>query len=300
MDFNMISDDAKRTKEFLFSLQIASLHEAPLTALRENMLAQTALIQAPEECLFEPVDARGVPAVWIKTTDSSNAATIVYLHGGAYTLGSHQTHRGLLGLLCKESGLRVLAVDYRLAPENPYPAALDDAITAYQWLLDQNVAPAQIVMGGDSAGGGLTVATLLKLKSLGLSLPAAAFLFSPWVDLEGTGETIETKAEEDPIVSKKFIHRMAGLYAGQTSKRTPYVSPLFGDLAGLPPTLIEVGTAEMLLSDSLRLAEAFRRAGVDCTLRQWDDMFHAFQLSTFLPESKESIQHVVDFVKARL
>jgi acetyl esterase/lipase len=138
---------------------------------------------------------------------------------------------------------------------------------------------------------------MLKLKELGSVLPAAAFCLSPWVDLECTGETIETKADQDPVVTKEILHRFALLYAGQTSMRTPFLSPLYGDLSGLPPTMILVGTAELLLSDSERLAEALRRAGVECSLRQWDRMFHVFPLSTFLPEAKEAFEQVASFLR---
>jgi len=296
----MISEQAKRTIEFLTAHKAPNLHELPVSVLREGMIAQGSFIEPPQGCTFEPVNAGGVPAVWVKAAESNDARTIFYLHGGGYITGSHQSHRGMLGSLSKKCGMRVLALDYRLAPENPYPAALEDAITAYRWLVDQRIAPSRIAIGGDSAGGGLTLATLLKLEDSGSDLPAAAFCLSPWVDLACTGETIETKAEQDPILTKDLLRRSASLYAGQMSKRTPYISPLYGDLTGLPPTLIIVGTAELLLDDSERLAEALKRAGVRCSLRQWDQMFHVFPISTFLPESKEALEQVADFLQNHL
>ncbi|MBN1654781.1 MAG: alpha/beta hydrolase [Deltaproteobacteria bacterium] len=296
----MISERAKRTIEYLSENKLPDLHKLPVSVLREGMNAQAALIEPPQGCIFEPVDAGGVPCVWVKAAETKEAYTIIYLHGGGYILGSHQTHRGLLGSLSQRSGIRVLAVDYRLAPENPYPAALEDAITVYRWLLEQKLSPAHIAIGGDSAGGGLTLATLLKLKTRGESLPAVAFCLSPWVDLECTGETIETKKEHDPLVTKELLCLFAALYAGQASMRTPFISPLYGDLTGLPPTLIVVGTAELLLSDSQRMADALKRAGVSCTLLQWDEMFHVFPLSTFLPESKKALEKLAVFLSSHL
>lgn len=293
----MISERAKRTIEFLTAHKIPNLHELPVSVLREGVVAQSAFIEPPRECTFEPVDAGGVAAVWVKAAEANDMYTILYLHGGGYIVGSHESHRGLIGSLSKKCGARVLAPDYRLAPEDPYPAALDDAIAVYRWLVDQKISPSRIAIGGDSAGGGLSLATLLKLKALGSVLPAAAFCISPWVDLACTGETIETNATQDPLITKELLRLSASLYAGQTSMRTPFLSPLYGDLTGLPPTLVLVGTGDLLLSDSERIVDALKRANVPCRLRQWDQMFHVFPLSTFLPESKEAFEQVADFLQ---
>lgn len=296
----MISERAKRTIEFLTAHKVPNLHELPVSVLRKGTVAQGSAIEPPQGCSFEPVDAGGVPAVWVRAAESNDANTVFYLHGGGYITGSPESHRGLLGSLSKICRTRVLALDYRLAPENPYPAALEDAIAAYRWLLDQQIAPLRIAIGGDSAGGGLTLATLLKLKESGSDLPAVAFCISPWVDLACTGETIETKAEQDPMLTKDLLRVSSSLYAGQASKQTPFISPLYGDLVGLPPTLIVVGTAELLLSDSERLAEALERAGVHCSLRRWDQLFHVFPISTFLPESKEALEQIAVFLQNHL
>jgi acetyl esterase/lipase len=191
-------------------------------------------------------------------------------------------------------------VDYRLAPEDPYPAAVKDAAGAYRWLLQQGVPAKSIVIGGDSAGGGLIFAALLELKAKGDPLPAAAFAISPWVDLAMTGDTIATKAGIDPMITESALYNMAALYAKNADLRSPLISPLYADLSGLPPVLIHVGTSEILLSDSQRMAGALTRAGVDCVLKEWEDLFHVFHTVISLPEAKMANQELATFIKTHI
>jgi acetyl esterase/lipase len=196
---------------------------------------------------------------------------------------------------------RVLNVDYRLAPEHPHPAAVDDAVAAYRWLLATGVDAGQVVIGGDSAGGGLVVAALVALRDGGDPLPAGGFCLSPWVDLECAGETFDTKADVDPMCSREGLSEMAAAYAGGHDLRSPLVSPVHADLTGLPPLLIHVGTAETLLDDSVRLAERARAAGVEVHLEAWDDLVHVFQaFAPMVPEAVEAIDGIGAFVRDRL
>ena len=189
-------------------------------------------------------------------------------------------------------------IEYRLAPEHPFPAAVEDAVAAYRWLVGEGLDPAQIVIAGDSAGGGLTVATLVALRDEGDLLPAAAVCFSPWVDLEGIGQSMSAKAEADPLVQRDGIIEMARAYLGGADTRVPLAAPLYADLTGLPPVLIQVGTSETLLDDSTRLAERSRKAGVDVTFEPWEDMIHVWQyFASILPEGQEAINRIGSFVK---
>ena len=254
----------------------------------------------PVGCTIEKVNSGGPEALWVNASRSTDKSTILYLHGGAYSMGSAQTHLGITGMLSELCELRVLSVDYRLAPEHPFPAAIDDAVSAYRWLLKQGVLPQSIVIGGDSAGGGLTFATLLELKNSGDPLPAAAFAISPWVDLAITGETIITKADVDPMFNKSGMIYMAKLYAEETDVRSPLISPLYADLSSLPPVLIHVGTSEMLLSDSLRMAKALKKAGVDCTIKEWEDLFHVFHSVVYIPEARIATEEIAAFIKKNI
>lgn len=296
----MISRDAKNVMATMAQLKIPNIHEIPIDLCRQGIADLMSFSPPPDECKIEKVDAGSTQALWINAANVRGQETIFYLHGGAYTMGSAQTHTGIAGVLSEMSQTRVLSVDYRLAPEHPHPAALQDAVAAYRWLLKQGMPAKSIAIGGDSAGGGLTFATLLTLKESGDPLPAAAFVISPWVDLAVTGETIATKADVDPMFTETNIRYMAQLYAGNADLRSPLISPLYADLNGLPPVLIHVGTSEMLLSDSLRMAEALQKAGVDCVLREWEDLFHVFHSVVRLPEAKIAIQEIASFVSKHI
>lgn len=268
----------------------------------EEQRAQMEVIftqfQLPTDVRCDPVDAGGVPAEWITTPGVVAERVICYLHGGGYVMGSINTHREMVSRLSRAASARVLILDYRLAPENPFPAAVDDSTAAYRWLLSVGVDPARLVIAGESAGGGLTVATLVALRDAGESLPRAGICLSPWVDLECLGESMVTKAEIDPVLTRDSTLMLAKAYLGDTDPRTPLASPLYADLTGLPPLLIQVGTAEVLFDDATRLADRARAAGVDVILEPWDDMIHMWHLlAAILPEGEQAIDRIGEFIR---
>lgn len=253
-------------------------------------------------------NARGVEAEWIcistddqKCVHDSKMRTILYLHGGGYMVGSIHTHAALASEIASAWRARVLNVNYRLAPEAPFPAALEDAICAYRWLCEQGVAPKQVIIAGDSAGGGLAIATLLALRDRGEPLPAAAVCFSPWLDLALTGTSFETKAACDPLLHRDDLQFMAQAYLRSEKAEHPLASPLHADLQGLPPILIQVGTNEVLLDDAVRFADRAKLAGVDVTLDVWPEMIHVWQLFSFLlPESKQALDAAGKYVLTKI
>jgi len=265
---------------------------------RAQMEVMFTQFQLPTDVRCDPVDAGGVPAEWITTPGVVAERVICYLHGGGYVMGSINTHREMVSRLSRAASARVLILDYRLAPENPFPAAVDDSTAAYRWLLSVGVDPARLVIAGESAGGGLTVATLVALRDAGESLPRAGICLSPWVDLECLGESMVTKAEIDPVLTRDSTLMLAKAYLGDTDPRTPLASPLYADLTGLPPLLIQVGTAEVLFDDATRLADRARAAGVDVILEPWDDMIHMWHsLAAILPEGEQAIDRIGEFIR---
>jgi acetyl esterase/lipase len=247
-------------------------------AALENL---TTLVPPPAAVRCTPVDADGVPGEWVAADGVREDRAVLYLHGGGYCIGSITTHRQLAADVSRAAGARVLLIDYRLAPEHPFPAALEDATRAYRYLLGAGVRPAHSAIAGDSAGGGLTAATLLALRDAGDPLPAAGVCLSPWFDLTQSGPSMQSKAAVDPMVQRASLERMATAYVDGADPRTPLASPLFAELAGLPPLLVHVGTAETLLDDSTRFAAQARAAGVDVSLDVWDDMVHVWHAFAF-------------------
>jgi phosphinothricin tripeptide acetyl hydrolase len=248
----------------------------------------------------ERVGAPVAPAEWLRPPSAVPDRVVLYLHGGGYVIGSPRSHRHLAAAIASAAGTSALLLDYRLAPEHPYPAAVDDATAAYRWLLDQAIAPERIVIAGDSAGGGLTVATLLALREARVPLPAGGVCISPWVDLTCGGASYATKADADPIVRRAGVEQMAQAYLGATPPRTPLASPLFADLRGLPPLLIHVGSDEVLLDDAVQLAERARAAGVDASIEVYPRMIHVWHW--FLPmldEAQTAVDAIGRFVRAR-
>ena len=253
-------------------------------------------VEADVKC--EPVSAGGVKSEWVTAPGADAGRAILYLHGGGYVIGSINTHRSLAGRLSRASKARVLVIDYRLAPEHPHPAAVEDAVAAYRWMLAQGLKPSRIAVSGDSAGGGLTFATLVAIRDAKLPMPAAAAPISPWVDMEGTGESMTTKAAVDPMVQKAPLLGMAAAYLGGKDPRTPLAAPLYADLSGLPPLLIQVGTAETLLDDASRMAERAKKAGVNVTYEPWENMVHVWHLfAPILDEGKQAIDRIGEFVQ---
>jgi acetyl esterase/lipase len=296
----MPSPQLQTVISFLRSRPIES-PDIPIEQARATFDAVTNMFVLPDDVSREPVDVDGIPGEWIATPTAKNGLTVLYLHGGGYVIGSINTHREVISRIARAAGARALAIDYRLAPEHPFPAAVEDATKAYRWLLKQGVPPEKIVVAGDSAGGGLTVATLLALRDAGDPLPAAAVCISPWTDLAITGESMVTKADVDPMIRPQDAKFGAARYHGTTDPTHPLVSPLYADLAGLPPLLIHVGTSEVLLSDATRLAERAKAAGVDVTLEEWEEMIHVWHFFAFmLPEGQQAIERIGEFARARV
>jgi len=254
-------------------------------------------VQVEPDVKVEPLRANGVDAEWIIAPGAAGDRAVLYLHGGGYVMGSLKTHRDLMGRISRAARARVLGLNYRLAPEHPFPAAVDDAVAGYRFLLSQGLRTARMAVVGDSAGGALTLATLVSVRDAGLALPAAAVCLSPWVDLEGTGESMKTRLHVDPIASPQGTHLLAQAYLAGKSPRTPLAAPLYADLKGLPPLLIQVGDHETLLDDSTRVAENARAAGVKVTLEIWPEMIHVWQaFASFLPEGQQAVDGIGKFI----
>ena len=270
---------------------------ATLAQMRTGLDAMGEATKPVADTATEQVDAGGVEAYWVSATNTDNNSPVVlYFHGGGYVMGSALSHRALTERLAVAVGGRVLAVNYRLAPEHPFPAATDDALASYRWLLGQGVAPSNIVVAGDSAGGGLTIAALVAIRDAGEPLPACAIAISPWVDMEGLGESMITKAAVDPMVQKAALAMLAPMYLNGHDPRTPLAAPLYADLSGLPPILIQVGSEEPLLDDSNRLAEKIEQAGSQVTLEVWPDMIHVWHLfAPMLDKGQEAIERMATF-----
>ncbi len=251
----------------------------------------------PRGTRAEIMDMNGVSAERV-TTPQSDGRVVLYLHGGGYCVGSCDTHRALAAHIARAAGATSYVPEYRLAPEHPHPAALDDALTAYRWLLSQKFKPAQIAIGGDSAGGGLAVATALAIRDAGLPQPAALILISPWVDLTLSGDSAKTRAARDPMLSHSIGALWSWLYLGTHPANHPLCSPLFANLAGLPPMLIQVGSEEILLSDSQRLEQRAQSAGVKVQAHLYDKMWHDFQVHAgVLRDSDAAIAEIGAFIK---
>jgi acetyl esterase/lipase len=257
------------------------------------------LLGRPADARCEAVKAGSVPAEWIDAPGCDPGRAVLYLHGGGYAIGSINTHRRLAYNISAASGARVLVIEYRLAPEHPFPAAVDDAAEAWRWLLDQGFKPARLAIAGDSAGGGLVIATLVNLRDRNLGLPGCAVAISPWVDLEGVGTSMTARAADDPMVQKDGLSWMAGLYLNGADPRTPLAAPLHAELSGLPPILIQVGTAETLLDDATRIAQKLHRAGVSVRLAVWPNMLHVFPLfAPILSEGADGCAEIGAFIRS--
>jgi epsilon-lactone hydrolase len=285
---------------------VALLRARPVNAnpslpdLRRGFDAMMSLIPVPADVKREALAVAGREAERLTPPDVEPGRAVLYLHGGGYVIGSIQSHRELAARVGRAARAEVLLVDYRLAPEHPFPAAIEDAVAAFRWVLAQGFDRRHVAIAGDSAGGGLTVATLLALRDAGGPLPAAAVCLSPWVDMEGTAASLATNAATDPVVQKDGLLAMARLYLGAADARDPRASPIHADLSGLPPMLVQVGKAETLLDDSVRLAERARAAGVDVTLDPWDDMIHVWQAFSMLPEAHRAVDKIGAFLRERL
>lgn len=264
-------------------------------ALTERMLSAGLPVQG---LAVDRVNLGGVPCEQLTPVAPVDDEVIFFVHGGAYVYCSPRTHRPLTARLAQRLGRRTLVPDYRLAPEHVFPAGLEDVLTAWQALLAQGVSADRITLMGDSAGGGMALALALSLRDRGLALPKRLVLLSPWVDLTGAGETLRTHDARDPLLSHAGAVRTAELYRGAAAADHPLVSPLFADLSGLPETLVQVGTEEILLSDAERLAERAAEQGWNLHLQVWDGMFHDFQMmGDILPEADAALAEIRAFVR---
>jgi epsilon-lactone hydrolase len=274
--------------------------DTTVARMRSDWDAAFAGTTAPVTC--EGVSAGGVDAEWISPAHAPQDKAILYFHGGGFRIGSIASHRDLMAQIALASGCRVLAIDYRLAPEYRFPAALDDALAGYDWMLGRGLKPANIAFAGDSAGGNLALAAMLALRERARPLPVAAVLMSPWTDLAATGASYVSRAEADPIHQRSMILALAKNYlGGQGDPCDPLVSPLYADLRDLPPLLIQVGDRETVLDDSVMLAEKARAAGVDVELEVWDGMIHVFQMfGAELPEAHRAISSIAGFLNRHL
>lgn len=256
-----------------------------------------------EAATITAVDANGVPGEWITVPGSDPNRRLLYVHGGGYVIGSTATHRRLCEDIAAASGCSILNLDYRLAPEHPFPAAVDDAIVGLQFMQENGPdgpgAAQSTFVAGDSAGGGLTLATLLAAREHGVAMPNAAIGISAWTDMAVTGESITTRADADPLITDAAVIKlMAGAYVGGGDAENPLASPVYADYAGLPPLLLQVGDAEVLLDDTRRVTERARAAGVDVTEEVWDEMFHVWHaFAPMLPEGREAVARIGEFVK---
>ncbi len=297
----MPSSESLRIRPYLLSLKNAPPAPLPeqraaLPLLVDNYLGHP--VPLPPGTQVEKVSVNGIPAEWISLPDADTERVLLYLHGGAYALGSCDSHRDLVARISASSGIRALLIEYRLAPEHVFPAGLDDALSAYHWLLANGVKPEHIIIGGDSAGGGLALALLLTLKKNDEPLPAGAALLSPWTDLVGTGESRTTRAEADPWISAPAIQFVVGLYTGEEDAHNPLISPVYADLSGLPPLCIHVGNDEVLRDDSIHIAEHAQAAYVEVQLTVWEGMWHVFPVfAHVLPEGQQAIEQIGAFIR---
>lgn len=275
--------------------------ELSTAELRARYDAIGLIFPTAEDIAHEALSANGVPAEWSRPPGGAKDRAILYLHGGGYVIGSIASHRHLIGELARRAGAPALALDYRLAPEHPFPAAVDDALAGYRFLLESGFAADKIAIAGDSAGGGLTVATLVAARDAGLPQPASGFCISPWVDMEGQGESMRTKAKVDPMVGFEGLGEMARAYLGGADPRTPLAAPLHADLTGLAPLLIHVGSAETLLDDSTRLAATAAAADVEVRLEAWPEMIHVWHFFfPMLGEARAALAIAGGWIRTRI
>ena len=257
---------------------------------------------AATDVKLEPVDLGGVPGEWSSVAGSDASRVLMFFHGGGYCSGSIRSHRRLVTEAGRSAGIRTLAVGYRLAPEHPFPAAMEDALTAWHFLRQQGIAARHIAIGGDSAGGGLTVVLNNRLRDADEELPGCVWLVSPWTDLTMSGSTLITKDNVDPIIHKGYLGELADAYVPLgMGRKDPRVSPLYADLKGLPPMLVQVGSAETLLEDATRFAAAAGAADVSVTLEIWPHMIQAWPMwNAGLKPGRSALAHAGAFMRAHL
>jgi acetyl esterase/lipase len=290
-------------------------HEALVQIMKSRLAPETVTIEAlgqgydlmgqldptPADVKVEQADADGISVEVITAPGAGDGATIIWFHGGGYTIGSHNSHRTMISRISRASGARALSVDYRLAPKHRFPAALDDGLTVYRWLLSAGADPQRIVVGGDSAGGGLAIALMVSLRDGGEPLPGASVGMSTWCDLTMSGNSVEANADTELLVPPRVLTLFADAYMGEEDRANPFASPVFADLSGLPPLLLLVSDAESLLDDSKALANAARAAGVDVSLEVSEGLIHHWPIyAGNVPEGQQAIDRIGEFVRAQL
>lgn len=271
---------------------------APVTSRRRQLerLTKLSRLPFPPGSQIEVTTHGGVPGLWLRNTRVAQKRTVLYLHGGAYAVGSTEVYREFNAHLARALQAQIASIDYRLSPEHPYPAAVDDAFAAYQALLRQGIAPSDLVVAGDSAGGNLTLALVLRVRDAGLPLPSKLVLLSPWTDMTVSGQSAADKPRDDMLITAS-IRKSAQDYLAGTDARAPLVSPIFADLRGLPPTLIQVTDTEILLDDARRLADGLRTAQVPTELRVWPGLWHVWPLfAGKMPESDAAVAEIAAFL----
>ncbi len=299
----MASPEAQNLKDAFTSMRrnLASGEPRSLDDRRKAAAILGLLASQPSGITYTDVDAGGVPAIWAAPANGSSEHVLQYLHGGGYVLGDADAYRRFTGHLANLTGCRVLNVDYRLAPEHPHPAPVSDSVAAYRWLLAQGFSPNNIALAGDSAGGGLTVATLVALRDAGDPQPSCAAPISPWIDLEGTGESMTSNAATDVLIDAAGIRQSAELFLAGGDPHDPLAAPLFADLSNLPPLYVQVGEDETLRDDSVRLVDAAIKAGVDATLEVFPEMQHVFQLSVGqMPEATLATEKICSYLQTKM
>lgn len=278
-----------------------SVRQLSIEQRRERIDRLAAMSRTPRGTVVLPLEAQGLRGEWVRLPQSREDRVVLYLHGGAFCMGSTRSHRNLVAHICAQGRARALSLDYALAPEHPFPAALDDTLAAYRFLLAGGLAPHRIAFAGDSAGGNLVLAALIMLRDAAEPLPAAAVCLSPPTDFTGASESMVSRAHLDPMVKLESVIPLCRAYAGNLPADDPRLSPLLANLAGLPPLLIQVGSHEILHDDSARFARKAREAGVDVTLEVGDQLWHVWQAAApYVPESAKAINSIGRFLRERI
>lgn len=268
--------------------------------LRDYFKEMMSAFPPPPDVTFTPVVFKHCKGVWVKPPTVKSSKVMLFFHGGGYTIGSWQSHQDLIGRIAKQAGISICALNYRLAPEHRFPAALNDVLHAYKSLLAKGFLPSQIILCGSSAGGGLALALLLKLKKIKMELPRAAVLICPWVDLTLSGKTLQSHDGLD-LISRSRVAAAAQAYLGSHDPHDPYASPLYGNLSKLPPLLIQAGTIEILWSEIETFCQKAKQAGVDVTFEPYEGMFHTWQLfASQIPEGEQAIRSICKFITKQL
>lgn len=271
----------------------------PVDHLRSILETSTMMATLPWGVAFERVEFENFGAEWLHPNNADSEKALLYIHGGGYVIGSPHSHRALAGKIAKGISANCLLIDYRKAPENPYPAAVEDVYYAYSYLLEEGYNPENIVVVGDSAGGGLAVALQYDLRDYQIDQPLCSVLLSPYLDLTGTGKSIKHNAKNDRFLDVFEMRKWAEMYAGDHDMSDPLVSPLFGDLSDLPPILVQASESEVLYNDSTRFVAKAEKQGVDITFQKWHGLIHWWHMFGGMPEAKEAIEKIIFFVNEK-